>query len=88
MFVEAEIEGRTASQVAVLPRTALRGRDQVLVVDGHNRIRFRRVEVFRMTSRDVIVSAGLEAGERVVVSALEAPTEGMQVQIVTSAPGS
>jgi RND family efflux transporter MFP subunit len=84
MFVEAEIEGRTASQVAVLPRAALRGRDQMLVVDATDRIQFRRVEVFRATSQTVVVSSGLEAGERVLVSALEAATEGMQVQVLTS----
>jgi len=87
MFVEAEIAGRAAPGVAVLPRAALRGTDQVLVVDSHDRIRFRRVEVLRATSQHVIVSAGLESGERVCVSPLEAATDGMAVQIVPAVAG-
>ena len=33
MYVEAEVEGRLVEGVTELPRGALRGRDQVLVVD-------------------------------------------------------
>lgn len=88
MFVEAEIEGRVAKDMAVLPRAALRGRDQVLVVDDEHRIRFRTVDVFRSTTTDVLVRAGLTPGERVVVSPIEAATDGMRVQVVSDAPSS
>jgi RND family efflux transporter MFP subunit len=43
MFVQAEILGRMTEGVVVLPRSALRGRDQVLVVDEEDRLRFRRL---------------------------------------------
>ncbi len=58
MFVQAEIEGRRVTEVAVLPRAALRGRDQLLVVDGEDRLRFRQVEVGRTTDTEVIVAGG------------------------------
>ena len=38
MYVDAEIEGRAFQ---VVPRAALRGRTQVLVIDPENRVRFR-----------------------------------------------
>jgi hypothetical protein len=88
MFVEAEIEGRVAPQVAVLPRAALRGRNQVLVVDEHDRIRFREIEILRSTTQSIVVSAGLAAGERVNVSPIDAATEGMSVQVVGDEQGS
>jgi RND family efflux transporter MFP subunit len=88
MFVEAEIQGRVARQVAVLPRAALRGRNQVIVVDDDQRLRFRDVTVFRSTTTSVIVSAGVSPGERVVVSPIEAATNGMRVAIVGDAEGS
>ena len=85
MFVEAEIEGRRANDVAVLPRSALRGRDEVLVVDGESRLRFRSVEVERTTDTEVIIAGGLEDGDRVCLSPLEAVTDGMMVRTLDDA---
>lgn len=82
LFVEAEIVGRTARGVVVLPRSALRGDDQVLVVDGEDRLRFRDVTVLRRDREEVLIRAGLAGGERVCVSALEAPVDGMRVRPV------
>ena len=85
MYVEAEIEGREFDQVVVLPRAAVRGRAQVLVIDADNRVRFRDVEILRSTIESVFVSGGLAHGERVVVSTIDSPTEGMLVQVATQA---
>jgi RND family efflux transporter MFP subunit len=82
MFVEAEIEGRTVTDVVVLPWAALRGRDQVLVVDDSSRLRYRQVEVLRSTREEVLIRSGLAEGERVSVSALDAVTEGMVVSVL------
>ena len=86
MFVEAEIAGHIAREVALLPRDALRGRDQVLVVTPDERLEFRAVDVLRTTAESVIVEAGLEAGELVVISPLDMPTDGMAVQRVDAEP--
>ena len=83
MFVEAEIAGRVATQVVRLPRAALRDRDQVLVVDDEDRLHFRTVQVMRSTSQDIVISGGLAAGERVILSPIDAVTDGMRVQIVS-----
>ena len=45
LFVEAEIDGLELDNVVVLPRSALRNGDSVLVVDPENIMRSRRVEV-------------------------------------------
>ena len=81
MFVEAEIDGRMVENVAVLPRAALRGTDQVLIVDDENRLRFRTIDVLRTTIDEVTVQGGLASGERVNLSPLEAVSDGMQVRI-------
>ena len=86
LFVEAEIEGTTASDVFVLPRSALRlGRsgesDRVLLIDGDSRLRFRNVEVLRTERDNVIVRGGLQPGERVCISPLRAVTDGMRVRV-------
>ena len=85
MFVEAEIEGPVAEGVVVLPRAALRGQDQVLVVDDEDRLRIRTVDVLRSTTRDVVISQGLSAEERVVLTQVEVVTEGMRVQVAAGA---
>ena len=82
MFVEAEIYGKSASNVFVLPRVVLRGADQVLVVDKDDRLRFRTVDILRTESDQVIIRSGLEAGERVANSVVEAAVDGMKVRIL------
>ncbi|MEW6741216.1 MAG: efflux RND transporter periplasmic adaptor subunit [Planctomycetota bacterium] len=79
LFVSAEIEGHLAKGVACLPRAALRGSSQVWVIDGDSRLRFRKVDVLRTTRTEAIVRGGLEEGERVCLSAMEAVTDGMRV---------
>jgi len=79
-FLEAAIAGRTAVGVAVLPRSALREGDRVLIVDGDSRLRFRPVEVLRLQDDHALIARGLEVGELVCVSPLEAPVDGMEVR--------
>ena len=82
MFVKAEILGRSVEDAAVLPRAALRGDGRVLVVDADERLRFRAVGILRSTRDEVIVSSGLNDGDRVCLSTLAAVTDGMRVRIV------
>ncbi len=82
LFVDAEILGRRIDDVIVLPRSALRTGDQVLVVDGEHRLRFRNVTVLRRDQEEVLIRSGLTAGEQVNISALETPVEGMRVRPV------
>ena len=81
MYVEAEIEGRMARNVAVVPRAALRGAGQVVVVGADDRISFRDVDILRTTTATMLVRDGLTPGELVAVSPLDAATEGMRVQL-------
>jgi hypothetical protein len=53
----------------------------VFVIDEERRIRFRDVSVLRATEESVVVRSGLEAGERVCLSPLEAVTDGMRVRV-------
>jgi RND family efflux transporter MFP subunit len=80
MFVEAEIEGRVAKEVAELPRAALRGTSQVLVVDSNDRLQHRNVTLLRTTPTHIIVTEGLDAGEHVSLSSIETALDGMEVQ--------
>jgi RND family efflux transporter MFP subunit len=81
LFVTVDIEGRTLENAAMIPRTALRGKNVVWVVDQNGQLKFRTVEVARLTPNAAILEAGLKEGEMVVVSSLKAVTDGMKVRI-------
>ncbi len=81
MFVEAEIEGRVIEGAIVLPRRALRGRAQVYVVED-GRLGIRPVRVFKAESERIVLDSAELGGTDVVVSPLEAVTEGMRVKVV------
>lgn len=82
MFLQARIQGIRARDVIRLPRTALRGDDLVWIADGSDRLRFREVDILRRERDAVLVRAGIEPGERVCVTPLEAATDGMRVEVV------
>lgn len=79
LFVDAEIVGRRIDSVFVLPRTALRDQSRLLVLEEDDRLRYRPVELLRVEHDTILVTAGLEPGEKVCVSMLEAVVDGMRV---------
>jgi len=83
-FVAAEIMGSSAMDLIRIPRTALRGADQVLVVNVENKIEIRTVKVIRSDDRYAYVSDGVSAGERISTTVIEAPTNGMSVRTADS----
>lgn len=81
MYVRAEIDGAVADNVVLLPRAAVRVDGRVLIVDKEHRLRFREIDVLRTTRDALVVRSGLRDGERVVLSALDAVTDGMVVRV-------
>jgi RND family efflux transporter MFP subunit len=88
LFVRAEIMGRMVPDAVVIPRSALRGTDQVLIIDDNNRLHFRPVEVLKKDAESVVLNGGLESGERVCLSPLDAVVEGMPVRVSRDDTGS
>ena len=63
LFVDVEIQGATLPNLVVLPRAALRGNSQVLVVDEQSQLRFRDVAILRSANDQIFVSDGLRVVE-------------------------
>ena len=82
LFVDAEIEGRHFDDLIEIPRSALRGESQVVVVDDASRMRLRTVELLRAGREKVWIRRGLSAGERVVTTNLDVVVDGMAVRVV------
>lgn len=85
-FVRAEIQGRRVEDVVVLPRSVLRPDDTVLIANEQRKLELRPVTVARSEPRNVYISDGIRAGERVVTTSLDAPIPGMQLAIAGETP--
>jgi len=88
LFVHAEIEGRPADNIVVVPRAAIRNSSDVLIVDEDNRLRFRSVELLRVYGEDAFISDGLSKGELVSISPLQTVVDGMRVEPLLNSDGS
>ncbi len=82
MFVQANIAGVESKQALVIPRDALRNADKVYVVDQDNKLDIRSVDVISTSTERVLISAGVEVGEKVAVSTLPNAAQGMLVEPV------
>jgi RND family efflux transporter MFP subunit len=83
-FVAAEISGSGGIDVIRIPRIALRGADQALVVNDENKIEIRTVDIVRSDTKFAYIGAGVIPGERITTTAIEAPTNGMSVRTAES----
>ena len=80
MFVNADIAG-VAEQVAyVMPRLALRNKDKVYVINEDNELEIRTVEVLSTSEERVLVTSGVDVGDRVVTSPVPNARDGMAVE--------
>jgi membrane fusion protein, multidrug efflux system len=87
LFVNAEIEGRDQSDVFVLPSGAVNASHEVLWVDREDHLRIRRVSILRREPDRVLVKSGLNTGDRVVISGIQVPVEGMKLRPEIVSPG-
>jgi RND family efflux transporter MFP subunit len=85
-FVRAEIEGKPADNVVVLPRYVLLNDNTVLVANSDLELEVRSVTVARAEPRSVYLTAGVKDGERVITTTLDAPIPGMKLKLATGTP--
>ncbi len=81
LFVQAAVEGRTIRDAVRVPLKAFYGEDRLVLVGPDNRLKFRTVNVLRRQGDEAIVTAGLDQGERICLTPIEAVIEGMEVKI-------
>lgn len=81
-FARVRIHGKTLSEAAVIPHTALRDNNTVWIVDADERLRLSRVEIAWRDERGAVVPGGLSHGDRIVVSPLLHAVDGMRVRFV------
>ena len=80
-FVTAEISGRELENVYRIPRPALQENSEVLLAGDDNRLVIKPVTVVYSGIKTVLISDGLNPGDRLIVSSLPAPISGMPLKI-------
>lgn len=84
-FVRIEIAGRSVSDAFRIPRGAVRDENTLWVVSADDTLDIRRIDALWRDSESVLVREGLEPGDRLIISNLPVPVQGMQVQVETDA---
>jgi RND family efflux transporter MFP subunit len=85
-FVRAEIEGIWLENIVRLPRVALHEGDTVLVANPENELEIRDVSIVRAEPENIYIDGGLSAGDKVIVTALEAVIPGTKLSIAGANP--
>lgn len=80
LFVTVELVGAEQERFVAVPRAALKKNEFVYVVGEDNAITARTPVVAMADGETIFVRDGLAAGERVVVSYLPSPRDGMKVR--------
>ena len=76
--VEVILQGKPKKDKIAIPASAVR-KGQVMVVDAEKRLHFKPVKVAYIQGDIAVLMSGLEPNEKVVVSDLPAPVDGMLV---------
>ncbi|MBU0486107.1 MAG: efflux RND transporter periplasmic adaptor subunit [Proteobacteria bacterium] len=85
-FIRAEIEGRRLENVFQVPRAALVDYDKVLTVTAENTLHLQPVSVVWKNTEDVFIDQGLSAGDKLIISNVPAPIEGMPLDLNGDTP--
>ena len=81
MLVKAEIQGRLLKDIFIIPRTALREENTVWTIDEALKLHLRNVSVIHRDDLNAYVNDGLEPGETIITSPLDAVVDGMQLRV-------
>lgn len=84
LYVDAEIEGRPIIDAIQIAAEGLRAGNEVFVLSGEGLLDIRQVEVVHRNRDTVLLGAGVEAGEQVIISAIRNPVRGMRLEAMDS----
>lgn len=79
-YVHVAIEGREIGDVVAIPRIALRGKDGLWLMDDESKLALRQAEIAWRDQDRVFVRSGLSDGDRLVISDIATPVEGLEIR--------
>jgi RND family efflux transporter MFP subunit len=79
-YVTAEILGVSLASAAVVPRYLV-DNERVAILDANSKLHYADINVARQEGSNVIVTSGLHEGDKLIVSALDYPVDGMKLTL-------
>lgn len=79
-FVEIQLLGERLEKVIRIPRKALRSNQQVWIADEENHLRLRKVEILRREQQLLLISQGLSAGDKLIMTTLSGAADGLKLR--------
>ena len=83
-YVSIEIEGRQLDSIYAIPRTALRDNASVWIAKNDGKLEIHDVNTVWRNAQTVLVRDGLKPGDRLIISNLPAPVDGMAIKVQDS----
>ena len=80
-FIRAEIIGKKLNKVFRVTRSALKEDNHVLTVTDDRTLHIQPVSIAWKNTEYVFVDKGIQAGDRIIVSSVSAPVEGMPLAL-------
>lgn len=80
-YVRLAIQGRQAKDVYVLPQKAFRNDGEVWVMKDR-KLEIRKAELIWSNDKEVMVRGDLAKGEKIIVSRISTPVDGMAVKVL------
>ena len=84
IFVEAEIAGQKLDDVIIIPRAALRGKDNVYLANDDDTLSIQTVSVMSSDRDSAVLSGGIDVGASVITSPIRGVADGMKIAVVKS----
>lgn len=81
LFVKATLMGNDLDGAVIIPREAVRGADEVFVLNEKDEIEMRRLKIVRSSRDEVLATAGVQPGERLIMTRMNSAVDGMRVQV-------
>ncbi|REL36628.1 efflux RND transporter periplasmic adaptor subunit [Thalassotalea euphylliae] len=80
-FVNAKITGKSVDGVIAIPRGAVHGANTIYLIDEANKLHIKQIPVLRSDFDYVYSQQALAADNRLVLTNLETPVEGMTLRV-------
>ncbi len=85
-FIRVEFEGREVENALRLPQSLIHENDKVWVFAAEGTLDIRPVEIAVRARDYVVVTGGLNRGDRIITTEISAPVQGMALRIEDEAP--
>jgi len=79
-YVQAKILGVEIASASVVPRYLVVN-DRIAILDDESKLHYADIDIIRQQGGDVIVANGLINGDKLIVSALDYPVDGMKLAL-------